>query len=119
MILGVTGALSALADTLYPSPSLEAGLAQDWSAGANGLVRLRALHPFLALAVGLWVVYYASSRMGKRRGTAIAVMALVGAQIAAGVVNLALLAPLGMQVIHLLLADLLWIALVVLCASPG
>ncbi len=117
LILGVTGALSALADTLYPSPSLEVGLAQDWSAGASGLVRLRALHPFLALAVGLWVVYYASSRMGKARGMAIAVMALVGAQIAAGVVNLALLAPLGMQVIHLLLADLLWISLVVLCEA--
>ncbi len=117
LILGVTGALSALADTLYPSQSLEAGLAQDWSSGASGLVRLRALHPFLALAVGFWVVYYASSRKGKGRVTALAVMALVGTQIAAGVVNLALLAPLGMQVLHLLLADLLWIGLVVMCES--
>ncbi len=115
--LGVTGALSALADTLYPSPSLEAGLAQDWSAGANWLLHLRALHPFLALAVGMWVVYYASSRMGKARGRALAVMALVAAQIAAGVLNLVLLTPLAMQITHLLLADLLWISLVVLCES--
>ena len=117
VILGITGALSALADTIYPSKSLEAGLAQDWSAGANWLVRLRVLHPFLELAVGVWVVYHAASRTGKARGLALGVMALVGAQIAAGVMNLALLAPVGMQITHLLLADLLWIALVVLCQS--
>jgi heme a synthase len=118
VILGITGALSALADTLFPSSSLTAGLAQDWSGGANWLIRLRALHPFLALAVGLWVVFYASSWIAQARRPAGVVMALVGAQIAAGVVNLALLAPLGMQVAHLLLADLLWIGLIVLCESP-
>jgi len=116
-VLGITGALSALADTLYPSASLEAGLLQDWNAGASWLVRLRALHPFLALAVAVWVVYYASARVVKARRPAIWVMTLFAAQLAAGAVNLALLTPLAMQVIHLLLADLLWIALVVLCAA--
>jgi heme a synthase len=119
VVLGITGALSALADTLFPATSLAAGLAQDWSAGASWLVRLRALHPFLALAVGVWVVYYASSRMGKARRSAMVVLTLVAGQIAAGVINLALLAPLGMQVVHLLLADLLWIAVVVMCESPA
>jgi heme A synthase len=117
VVLGITGALSALADTLYPSASLEAGLLQDWNAGANWLVRLRALHPFLALAVGVWVVYYGSARVVKARRPAIWVMTLFAMQLAAGVVNLALLTPVAMQVIHLLLADLLWIALVVLCAA--
>jgi heme A synthase len=42
---------------------------------------------------------------------------LVAAQIAAGVINLILLAPIPMQLLHLLLADLLWIALVLLCAA--
>ena len=76
--LGITGTLSALADTLFPSHSLAEGLAQDWSGDANWLVHLRALHPFLALAVGLWIVYYASSRMRDARRGALAVMALVG-----------------------------------------
>jgi heme A synthase len=115
--LAITGTLSALADTLYPSPSLTEGLAQDWSAGANWLVHLRALHPFLALAVGLWLVYYASLRMREARRGALAVMGLVGAQIAAGVLNLALLTPLSTQVIHLLLADALWIAVLLLCET--
>jgi heme A synthase len=117
VILGITGALSALADTLFPSSSLEAGLANDWSAEANWLVRLRALHPLLALAVAVCVVYYASSRMPTTRRPAVAVMVLIAAQLVAGALNLMLLAPLKMQVTHLFLADLLWIALVVLCES--
>jgi heme A synthase len=117
VLLGVTGALSALADTLFPSPSLEAGLLQDLASSGPWLVRLRALHPFLALAIGMGVFYYASSRMARAGGPTIAVMALVVFQIATGALNLVLLAPLGMQVIHLLLADLLWIALVILCET--
>ena len=38
------------------------------------------------------------------------------AQLAAGFVNVILLAPIWMQVLHLLLADLLWIASVLLAA---
>jgi heme A synthase len=115
--LGITGALAALADTLYPVHSLAAGFAQDLSPDANFLVKLRAMHPFVAAAVGLWVMYYASLRAAGARRPARAVVALVLAQLMAGALNLLLLAPIGMQLIHLLLADLLWIALVVLCAS--
>jgi heme A synthase len=38
----------------------------------------------------------------------------VVAQVMAGIVNLLLLAPIAMQIVHLVLADALWIALVVL-----
>jgi heme A synthase len=117
--LGITGVLAALADTLYPAHSLAAGFAQDLSPDANFLLRLRAMHPFVAAAVGLWIIYYAALRAPGARRAAQAVIVLVVAQILAGVLNLALLTPIGMQMIHLLLADLLWIALVVLCASPA
>jgi hypothetical protein len=39
----------------------------------------------------------------------------VVAQLLAGIVNLVLLALVGIQLVHLLLADLLWIVLVALC----
>ena len=42
---------------------------------------------------------------------------LVVLQIAAGLLNLSLLAPIWMQLVHLLLADLLWIALVLFSAA--
>ena len=45
--------------------------------------------------------------------------ALVFLQLAAGVLNIALLAPVWMQILHLLLADLLWIALVVMMLETG
>jgi heme a synthase len=115
--LGITGVLAALADTLYPVQSLAAGFAQDLSADANFVVKLRAMHPLVAAMVGLWVMYYASLRIADARRAAVAVISLVSAQFLAGALNLLLLAPIGMQLVHLLLADLLWIALVVLCAS--
>lgn len=118
-VLGITGALAALADTLYPVHSLAAGFAQDLSPDANFVVKLRAMHPFVAAAVGLWLMYYASMRAAGARKAAYTVIALVVAQLFAGALNLVLLTPIGMQLIHLLLADLLWIALVILCASPA
>jgi heme A synthase len=118
-VLGISGAMAALADTLYPVHSLAAGFAQDLSPNANFAVRLRALHPFLAAAVALWLVYYALRRAADARKPALALVTIVGAQLLAGALNLLLLAPVWMQIVHLLLADLLWIALVVLCVHPN
>jgi heme a synthase len=118
-VLGITGVLAALADTLYPVHSLAAGFAQDLSPDANFAVRLRAMHPFLAAVVALWLVYYAMWRAADARKPAHVVIAMVGAQLLAGALNLLLLAPVWMQIMHLLLADLLWISLVVLCVHSN
>jgi len=45
------------------------------------------------------------------------VTTLAALQLAAGFLNILLLAPVWMQLAHLLVADALWIALVVLTAS--
>lgn len=115
VLLGMTGAIAALGDTLFPASSLRAGLSQDFSAAANFLVRLRGLHPLMAVAVGAFLIYAAAAGIKARpeaRNAALAVWLLVFAQIVAGAVNVALLAPVWMQIVHLLVADLLWIALV-------
>ena len=119
LLVGTSGAVAALGDTLYPAQSLLAGLAQDLSPTASFLVRLRLAHPLLALAGALVVTFLAArvlqatDERGLRRA-AWWVPALALAQIAAGVVNVALLAPVWLQILHLLLADLLWIAFVLL-----
>jgi cytochrome c oxidase assembly protein subunit 15/protoheme IX farnesyltransferase len=118
-VLGITGALAALADTLHPALSLAAGFAQDLSPDASFVVRLRAMHPFVAAAVGLWLTFYAMWRAADARKPALAVITIVCAQLAAGALNLLLLAPVWMQIVHLLLADLLWIALVTLCVDSN
>jgi len=119
-ILGVSGAIAALGATLFPAPSLAAGLAQDFDSASNAFVRLRLIHPVMAAAAGVWLAFYAASCAARRpdsRVHAYTTTALLGAQILAGVLNLLLLAPVWMQLLHLLLADLLWISLVLLCAT--
>jgi heme A synthase len=51
--------------------------------------------------------------------TALRVVVLVWIQLLAGLLNFLLQAPVWMQLVHLLIADLLWISLVLLCASEG
>jgi heme A synthase len=118
LLLGVTGAIAALGDTLFPAQSLAAGFAQDLDAGANIFLRLRAIHPMLAALAAAWLAFFAlTTRTGPATGYARALIVALVAQLAAGVSNLLLLAPAWLQIVHLLLADLLWIALVLLCAA--
>ena len=122
LLLGMTGAITALGDTLFPSRSLAEGFAQDVSPTAHLLVRLRVIHPTLAVAMAAVLLLTAGVCAARRpsletRRFGIAVAALVVTQLLAGVVNLVLLAPTWMQLLHLLLADLLWLALVGLAAA--
>ena len=120
MLLGVSGAIAALGDTLFPAPSLAAGFALDFDPAANLFVRLRVWHPLIAACGSAWMLYYAlagapTGPPGRR--LSYCVLGLVASQLGAGVLNLLLLAPVGMQLIHLLLADLLWVALVLFTAE--
>ena len=120
MVLGVSGAIAALGDTLFPARSLAAGLAQDLDPAANIFLRLRLLHPVIAAFAAAWLLYYALSCAAQWRDLRVRAWLLagfLGAQIVAGVANLLLLAPVWMQIVHLLLADLVWISLVLLCAG--
>jgi heme A synthase len=114
--IAVTGAITALSDTLFPVNSLLAGIQADFSAASPVLVKLRILHPAIALAAGAYIVI-AMSRVDRAPGLRRATIALVGIEIAAGLLNLVLLAPIWMQLVHLLLADLLWIALILFTAA--
>jgi heme A synthase len=119
IVLGCSGAIAALGDTLFPAPSLRAGLAMDLSPLAHVFLRLRVLHPFLALAAGAIVFVMASvvrvSRPQPRVRTLSRVVTLLFAvQFAVGLANVTLLAPIGMQIVHLLMADAMWIALVLM-----
>ncbi len=119
LILGVSGAVTALGGTLFPVTSLAEGLRQDLSPTSHILIRLRFYHPFIALAVSGWLVFVAvfarrqnTSELVKRFSTAL--IALVLGQLLAGLVNLLLHAPIWLQLVHLLLSDLVWIALLLL-----
>jgi cytochrome c oxidase assembly protein subunit 15 len=116
--VGVTGTLAALSDTLFPATTLAAAFAQDFSASGGWLLRLRILHPVSAVIAGTflcWLVAKSFARASERP-MAMLVLSLLVLQFALGLADVTLLAPVWLQVLHLLGADLLWIALVVLTA---
>ena len=121
LMVGVSGTLAALSDTLFPATSVRAALAQDLSSGTNWLIRLRIVHPASAVIAGVfigWLVLRSISLPADRR-MAVGVLSLLMLQIALGIADVALLAPLWLQITHLLGADLLWIALVLLAARAS
>jgi heme a synthase len=118
ILVSVTGAIAALGDTLFPATSLAEGFHQDFSAAANFLLRLRVLHPALAILAALYFAGVSIAVLRSRHSRlAIWVLALALGQLAAGAINVVLLAPIWMQIAHLLLADLVWIALVLLAVE--
>ncbi len=118
LVLGVTGTLAALSDTLFPATSLGAAFAQDFSASGGWLLRLRILHPLTAVIAGLFICWLLMRSVGRplERKLALLVLCLLVLQFGLGLADVTLLAPVWMQILHLLGADLLWIALVVLAA---
>lgn len=121
LLAGASGAVAALGDTLFPAASLSEALAADWSPTAHVLLRLRVFHPFFAVMAALTIAIIASrlARQGSPavRRLAVLVTALVAFQIFLGFANLALLAPVWLQLVHLLAADAIWIAFVLLGAE--
>lgn len=120
LVASMSGAVAALGDTLFPSTSIVEALRADLSATSHVLIRLRVLHPALAIGAGLLVMAialrHAPGETGATPGLRGAVVALVAVQIAGGLLNVLLLAPVWMQLVHLLLADALWLAYILLGA---
>jgi heme A synthase len=121
LIAGVSGAVAALGDTLFPFGSLAQALGADLSATSHVLVRLRLLHPaatiLVAAALVLTGIRLGSRIPGPARRLSLAVAGAAGLQVLAGFTNVLLLAPVWMQMVHLVLADVLWIGYVLLAAS--
>lgn len=123
----MTGAVTALGDTLFPvDPAAGGGLfdhvRHDLSAANHFLVRLRLVHPVVAVVaagalygVGAWAREYTTDPLTPRiaRGLQHAVVA----QVVVGVTTIGLAAPGWMQLAHLLMAQIVWMAAVLTTVS--
>lgn len=122
LFIGMSGAITALGDTLFPVESLRIGVEQDFSPSSHFLIRLRVWHPVIAVMVGFYVIFL-SLLVGlmmqevSSRKLSLVIIILFLIQLVVGVINLALLAPVWIQLIHLLIADMVWIILVIFAAS--
>ncbi len=121
LVVGATGTLNALADAVFPANSVAEGIAEEFGSTAPMLLRLRIFHPIVAIAGGLLVAWIAAkigrraSKQTQRLGAAVSVVVL--SQFFIGIANIFFLTPLSIQIVHLLVADVLWLAFVLFAVS--
>jgi heme a synthase len=115
VVVSITGTIAALGDMLFPASSLSSGLTQDFASTSAVLLRLRFLHPALAVAAAFFLFFLSirvrnssADQAVRRSATGVATVTIV--QLMVGAVNLSLLAPISLQLLHLLIADILWLA---------
>ena len=121
LLLGISGAIAALGDTLFPVDSFAEGLERELSTTAHLFERLRVFHPVMAIVVGLLAVRVAGQLASRRSGWVPRLSSwltvLVIVQFGLGLLNVVLAAPVWMQLVHLLTADAVWMCLVVISAE--
>ncbi|MEM7135583.1 MAG: COX15/CtaA family protein [Myxococcota bacterium] len=122
LLAGVSGAVAALGDTLFPAGSLAEALAADLSPTSHLFLRLRVWHPVIAIFAAGYLLWFAgvlvrrnSPSLGRIQVWSLGGLALI--QLAVGFFNVALLAPVWLQLVHLLIADAIWITLSLLALS--
>lgn len=118
LVLGVSGAITALGDTLV----LTGGISPAENALVATLVDLRIFHPLIAFVVGALVGLAAWIAMKQRPGQTSqrmgrAIIALYVVQLLVGSLNVALKAPVWLQLVHLAITTTIWILLVILAAA--
>jgi len=122
MIFSAMGAVTALGDTLFPAESLLSDVGKDFDAASHFLIRLRIIHPILAIITSAYLFYVVRFIQGRELGGLVQkrgnwLLAVMAVQVLAGGFTVLLLAPLYMQVTHLLLADTFWISLLIFSAE--
>ncbi len=127
VLVGASGAITALGDTLFPVPVVEgaglfATIVEDISVAQHFLVRLRVVHPILAVLVGFFILVWGltverRTQSGSLGYLANALVWSVALQLMLGVLNVLLHAPGWMQIVHLLVADLVWVVAILTCAE--
>jgi heme A synthase len=116
LLMAVSGAVAALGDTLFPAASFIEGLTQELSSEAHLLIRLRLYHPGIAIVVGVILFLLGALLRRDAQESMIdrltyGLSGLIAVQWVAGTINVFFLAPIWMQLLHLLLAVAIWLAL--------
>ena len=122
-LVSVTGAIAALGDTLFPATSLAQGFQQDFSGAANFLFGCASCTRAFAILAACYFVVIAivilrsENQREWQRNWPPRCWCSRSRNCRAGAINVILLAPVWMQITHLLLADMVWISLVLLAVE--
>ena len=107
-LIAFFGSMSSLSSSLFPSQSLWEGALLDFDSQSHWLVRLRLLHPLLALVFGGgFLLYYFSQDIKIKSRPQQILVFCVGLALLSGMMNLLLLSPVFLKLTHLLIVYLL------------
>lgn len=123
LLSAISGSMAALTNMLFPSQTVAEGLAKDFAESSHYLLRLRIMHPISSILTGVLLFFvagwmkkeYSNNANVAKWSKLLSIFVVI--QIVFGAATLLLLAPIVMQLGHLLLADLLWISFVLMSAS--
>lgn len=112
LLSGASGSIAALADAIFPSESFITGLAEDFDSKSQILTRLRILHPLFASALSVYLYSEANRLQTEYKVITKNIKLLIFLGIFLGVLNVVSNIILPLSILHLLIADLLWIVYV-------
>lgn len=122
LLMAMAGAVTALGDLLFLPADGSVGIStvkKDFAVSATMIENLRVVHPLLSILGAAYLAYLAAWLRRERPDTqvqrwSLVLFGLLALQVLAGVVNVTLRAPAWMQLLHLLLACMMWLATVML-----
>jgi heme A synthase len=95
---------------LFPSASFIEGFLEDFDKTSEALTRLRILHPIISSALSV-VLYVYSTRINKKYGVNVKLLkTFVIVAVLLGVFNVISNIVLPLSILHLAIADFLWIS---------
>ena len=113
LLLAVSGAVIALGDSLV---YIE-GLSPDTSLVVATLMSIRVYHPVFAILVSIFLLLISRHLVVTRpspqaKRALLFLLALVLIELLVGLLNVALKVPVAVQIVHLLVATLMWLTVV-------
>ena len=110
LLSGATGSITALADVLFPSASFVEGFLADFDRTSEVLTRLRILHPIISSTLSIVLYVYATGIRKKYNVGVKPLQILILTAVFLGVINVLSNIVLPLSILHLAIADFLWIS---------
>jgi len=110
LLSGATGSIAALADVLFPSTSFVEGFLADFDRTSEVLTRLRILHPIISSTLSIVLYLYATGIRKKFNISVKPLQILILFGVFLGVINVLSNIVLPLSILHLAIADFLWIS---------
>ena len=110
LLSGATGSITALADVLFPSAPFVEGFLADFDRTSEVLTRLRILHPIISSTLSIVLYVYATGIRKKYNVSVKPLQTLILIAVFLGVINVLSNIVLPLSILHLAIADFLWIS---------